>query len=315
MSGQLLTSRAIIGTFYKRLAATSAGWAEDISFYQESDQASEDYSWLGAVPAMQEFNGGLNAKGLNENQYSIPNVEFEATLEILVKHLRRDKTGQLRVRINELARRAQGHWKALLTDLINKSEATICYDGNYFFDTDHEEGDSGVQSNLITFDISSLPTQHHGSTTAPSTGEFMHVVMGLIEKILSFKDDQGEAMNDDASSFMVMVPANLWGVGKSALGNDVIDGGDNNILKAETENMQIQLVSNPMIVANNAIDVYRTDGDVKPFIRQEEVKPTMAAIAEGSEMEITERKHLYTVEASRGVGHGYWQHAARGKMA
>ena len=47
-------------------------------------------------------------------------------------------------------------------------EATVCYDGQYFFDTDHVEGDSGTQSNDLSVDISALACSVHGTTTAPS---------------------------------------------------------------------------------------------------------------------------------------------------
>ena len=119
MGAQSLGSRAIIGRFYARLAAVSPGWTDLIGFRITSDQASEDIKWLGQIPALREFVGGRQAKGFSENGITIQNKEFEATLEVLVKDLRRDKTGQVLIRIGEMARRAGTHWASLLSTLIN----------------------------------------------------------------------------------------------------------------------------------------------------------------------------------------------------
>src|SRR6056297_407413 len=145
-----ITERQIIGSFYKTLSQdTGASWINGVSNYFASDQASEEYAWLGMSPTMREWVGGRNAKGFRENGLTIKNKHFEATLEYLVRDLRRDKTGQVMARINELARRTNAHWASLLSTLIINGESTECYDGQSFFDTDHEEGDSGTQSNDI----------------------------------------------------------------------------------------------------------------------------------------------------------------------
>src|SRR4030067_1741700 len=143
-----LSSRAVIGMYYERLAAlTGANWIDAISNYFTSDQPSEKYPWLGMVPALREWIGGRNAKGFTDNGVEIKNKHFEATLQILLSDLRRDKTGQLRARMGELAERGLTHYASLLSTLIVNGASTVCYDGQYFYDTDHSEGRSGSQHN------------------------------------------------------------------------------------------------------------------------------------------------------------------------
>jgi len=72
-----------------------AAWINAISNYFTSDQASEEYAWLGMSPVMREWIGGRNAKGFRENNLTIKNKHYEATLEYLVRDLRRDKTGHI----------------------------------------------------------------------------------------------------------------------------------------------------------------------------------------------------------------------------
>ncbi len=211
MSAQSLSSRAIIGEYFARLEQLlGMGWITAISNYFTSDQDSETYPWLGQSPVMREWIGGRNAKGFRENGITIKNKHFEATMEVMVKEMRRDKTDQVMARTRELADRTNSHWAKLLSTLIINAESSVCYDGQFFFDVDHSEGDSGVQSNDIKVTLATLPVTNHGSVTAPSVGEMREVIMQLVQQIYGFKDDQGEPLNETAREFLVMVPTPLF---------------------------------------------------------------------------------------------------------
>lgn len=308
MGASALGSRAIIGEFYNRLEQDLGNaWIGDVSNYFTSDQESETYKWLGMSPAMREWIGGRQAKGFREGGLTIPNVLYEATLEVLVDEIRRDKTGQVMVRVQELAERANAHWAKLLTTLIESGEASVCYDGQYFFDTDHAEGDSGSQSNDIT--VSGL-----SSATNPTGGDMENAIQEGIQKILSFKDDQGEPMNENARSFLVMVPVSFMKAAASAIGSEIIISGStsrsNGIMTlGQIGGFSVRLAVNARSTWTTKFALFRTDAAMKSLIRQEEEMIQVNAIAEGSELEFTERKHHYGVHAIRGVGFGYWQRA------
>ena len=304
-----LSSRAIIGRFYNRLEVMqAASWVSALGMYFNSDQESETYKWLGMAPAMREWVGGRNAKGFRENGITITNKKFEATLEVPVDWMRRDKTGQIMVRVNEMAGRTVTHWQSLLSGLIVAAEASVCYDGQYFFDTDHAEGDSGSQSNDITVDISAVPAAVHGVAAAPSPEEVRAMVLAGVEKMLGFKDDVGEPMNEMAREFTVMVPTTYFTAAAAALSNPILGGGDTNVL-ANLDGFRFSLAVNPRLTWTDKLAVFRSDGDTKPFILQEEEGVTMKAVAEGSELEFNDDMHHYGVKALRNVGYGFWQHA------
>jgi phage major head subunit gpT-like protein len=309
MSAGSLSSRAIIGEFYATLQQDLGGmWVPGASNYFESNQESETYKWLGMSPAMREWIGGRNAKGFRDNGVTIVNKNFEATLEVLVDEIRRDKTGQVMVRVRELAQRTNAHWAKLLTDLIVLGETSgLCYDGQLFFDTDHAEGDSGTQSNDITVDI--------GTTTAPTAGEMETGILKSIETIMGFKDDQGEPMNEGARDFTVMVPVSFMGAAAGAVHSQIImDGASvsrtNRIITlGSIGGFSVNVAVNPRLTWTTKFATFRTDAETKALIRQEEEAVTISAIAEGSELEFKERKHQYGVKAIRNVGYGYWQRA------
>ncbi len=309
-----LSSRAIIGTFYKRLNEnTGMEWIGAISNYFSSDQDSEEYVWLGQSPVMREWAGGRHSKGFKSNGITIENKHFEATLDIPVKHLRRDKTGQIQVRIGELATRTNSHWARLLSQLISNGETGECYDGKMFFATNHKEGKSGTQSNNVTFDLANAAINGEvGTVDTPTESALREVILAGIQQIIGFKDDQGEPMNENASKFLVMVPVNLWFIAKAALAVPLTAGGATNPVKVLAD-LDIAVASNPRLTGNQ-IYVFRADGDVKAFIRQEEESVQLKAKAEGSEYEFDHDAHQYGVDTWRNVGYGYWQHACLVKI-
>ncbi|MCK5602110.1 Mu-like prophage major head subunit gpT family protein, partial [Candidatus Pacearchaeota archaeon] len=301
-----LSSRAIIGMFYRKLTeVTGASWTGKVAMGPfESDQDSETYNWIGMVPQLREWVGGRQAKGFLENGITIINKMYESTLQILTKDLRRDKTGQLQVRIGEQAKRANSHWAKLLSTLILNGASTVCYDGQFFFDTDHDEGDSGTQSNDITNSIV--------LKTAPTAAEMEQAILDCIVQIMGFKDDTGEPMNEEAAEFLVLVPTVFMKSAMAAVNNPVIvdsNGSRTNTIAATLGGFSISVQVNARLTWTDKFAVFRTDTDTGAFIRQEEQGVQVDAIAEGSELEFNEKKHHYGVSALRNVGYGFWQRA------
>jgi phage major head subunit gpT-like protein len=307
MSVNVLSSKAIIGRYYETLEGVNmASWVDGISMAFDSTQESETYDWLGMTPAMHEWLGGRQAKGLRDNGITIDNKHFEVTLDVLVEDIRRDKTGQIMVRVDEMAARSVQHWNALLSTLLINAETALCYDGQAFFDTDHSEGDSGTITNdLAVGDYSQLNVT---TETNPTANEMADCLLKVIQHMFSFKDDQGEPMNEDAKSFLVMVPVPFLGATLSAVKNQNLataTGLRDNPLP--TTEWNIQVAVNPRLTWTTKFAVFRTDARVKPLIRQVEFDSGLKAIAEGSELEFNQGLWRFGVDAWRNVGYGYWQ--------
>jgi len=308
MSAAGLSSRAIIGSFYHALEQNDgASWVNPLAKLFVSDQESETYKFLDAVPTMREWIDGREAKSLFDNGITIQNKTWEATLEIPADWIRRDKTGQINVRIKELARRANGHYGLLLSDLIVNGETGKCHDGKAFFAIDHPYSAtnsyvSGSQSNLKQWDVL--------TTTAPTNSEFQSAAMRAVETILGMKDEAGEPVNSSAKKFLVMVPSHFMKIAGAALGEEVVDGSTNSIQAcANLAGFEIGLAINPRLNAwTTKFAVFRADGDITPFIRQEEEGVKVDALAEGSEHEFKEDTHLYGVSALHNVGYASYQH-------
>jgi phage major head subunit gpT-like protein len=314
--------RDIIGSFYAAVEAyRGADWTGAISMLFQSDQASEIYKWLGLPPALREWVGGRQAKGFSENGVTIVNKTWEATLGLPVDWIRRDKTGQIMVRINELAARATELDSKLLSLFIDAGGAATygtCYDGQYFFDTDHSEGDSGTQTNNLV--VSDYATLNVTTATAPTAAELNSAILSVIQHMFSFKDNEGEPMNANANSFIVMLPTNMAGSGIQAVNSPIIyssGGSYSNALAVAGGSMgfSVRPVVNPRLTDTDAIVVFRADAPAKPFILQEEEPLSVSSIAEGSEEEFKNNRHLYGVKRICNVGYGYWQYACKATLS
>jgi phage major head subunit gpT-like protein len=309
MDQSILSSRAVVGMYFEALAAAAGmGWVDSVSNYFGSDQASETYPWLGMPPALREWIGGRQAKGFRGDSMSIANKHFEATLEIALRDLRRDKTGQLKARLAEFAQRGTSHFASLLSTLIVNGPSAVCYDGQYFFDTDHSEGESGTLSNDITTDISALPVATHGVVTAPSKEEMLQAMVASIVQFYTFKDDRGEPINEDARAFHFMVPVGLAPAAQAALSrtNEVGPG------MFSFDGWTVTMSVNPRLTAGGWTDefaTFRTDGSIKPLIRQEETTPEIKVKGEGSDFAFDNDAIQIGIDTWRNVGYGRWQGA------
>lgn len=312
MDYSLLSPRQIMGMYFARLETNPGlAWINGVSNLFNSDQASETYAFLDHTPQMQRWKAGRQAKGMTGNSLIIPNYHYEATLEFSKTDLRRDKTNQIRARVEEFADASADHWGLLLSDLIAALPSTVGYDGEYFFDTDHPTptGGSGNQSNDISVDISAMPAAVHGSVTSPSMEEMQAAIIKGIAQILSFRDKENRPMNPGAREFLVLVPVGLYLPAVAAVSTLAQAALQNNMNPNLIAGLKIDVQMDPRSTWTDSFAVFRTDAPIKALIRQSEQDVELKAKAEGSDFEFDNDAWQFGVDAWRGTGPGYWQRA------
>lgn len=320
MGLQDLASPAIIGSFYEQLAAEyDMSWASDIGWLNSgSSQETETYKWLGNVPKFREWVNGRAAGHPKTETYSIRNKVWEQTLEFPIDDLRRDKTGQIMVRIGELAQSGAAFWEDQLTSLINTNG--ICYDAQNHFDTDHPVAEATPSSttaknSLTSSEVSSLNVN---TATAPTPDEAAKIVLGLVGYLKTFKSDQGHLLNANAKSFLLMAGTpDIWGALNTAVSQPALTSGASNpLLGLQSRGYSFRVELNPNLTsATDLIYCFRTDAKLKPFILQEETTPKVTVIGAGSEEEFKNRRHLFGTERIGNAGYGLWQYAVKAQMS
>lgn len=314
MTAPIITERSVIGMFYERLQQNAArSFIDAIATAPfESDQDSENYAWLGMVPQMSVKRGQKKFSQLRDTDWEIRNIEYQGGIALPKKHIIYDKTTQVQNRVNELADRTTAHWWSLIAPLIVNAESGVCYDGQYFFDTDHSEGDSGAQSNDIT-SAAAAPTN-------PTAAEMIKAIMAGVEKMIGYKDDRGEYVNENLTEFYVVVGTGLMKHALEALTQTRVGGGDSNIL-IEQDSFRFRVDASPRLSSwTSKFAIFATQGTQKPIMRQQR-KPNNAAPGYNVDGMLMEtlwldsehcKKHdecLVSVETERAVAYGDWKKA------
>jgi len=104
------------------------------------------YAWLGNFPMMRQWVGDRVVKNLKANKYSLVNKPYEATIELDRDDILYDKIGLYAPLISEFSRNVATHADFLVFSALMAGVSEICYDGEFFFDTDHPVG-TGTTSN------------------------------------------------------------------------------------------------------------------------------------------------------------------------
>jgi hypothetical protein len=204
-SGITLDSRDIVADFYPRLEASMESiWAPRISLEIPSTREVEELAWLGQVPTMVRWIGGRNEEFLNKYTLSVRNYEYEATLPISVPDLRRDKSGQLRQRVGDLAVRTATHWNKLIGEWVTAGEAGtkgLAYDGQFFFDTDHNESGTNQTNDLTATEV---PSANVATTSTLTTTEAAGIITETLAYMMSLTDDRGEPINAQPTEVLIL---------------------------------------------------------------------------------------------------------------
>lgn len=106
-----------------------------------STTKEEKYGWLGQFPRLREWIGDRQLKNITAHDYSIKNKKFESSVAIPRDDLDDDTYGVYTPLFQEMGYAAATHPDELVFALLAAGFTTTCYDGQFFFDTDHPVGD------------------------------------------------------------------------------------------------------------------------------------------------------------------------------
>lgn len=130
-----------------------------------SNTATNTYAWLGKFPQMREWVGQRQIEKMSKEAMSLANKKFEATVAVERTDIEDDQVGMYRPMMAAMGESAAALPDTLVWGLLKKGKTTECYDGQYFFDTDHpvyEKADGTGQNtptaNITTGTDNDVPT-------------------------------------------------------------------------------------------------------------------------------------------------------------
>lgn len=309
-----ITAKEVSGKIFQALEqSTQMGWISQVAMASPSTSSQEKYAWLGQSPTFREWLGGRVIKKLSEFDYTITNKKYEATLGIAKDDLDRDKTGQLDIRISDFAERSSTHWAKLISALMISNGT--CYDGQNFYDTDHSSGSSGTLSNTLA--KAQYTSLDFTTTGKPTAIEMSNAILDMIGHFKTFKDDQGEPINEDASKFKIVVPTvDYWRAAIQAVSQMTLttSGGASADNPLKSIGFDVSVVLNPRLNVTSYTQyfyVFRSDVKIQSFIMQEEGGVEVQMLDEKSDHYFNTDELLYGLKSKRNAGYGLWQYALR----
>lgn len=123
---------------------------ERIATVVPSSSSSNTYAWLGDIPGMREWINDREIKALAKKGYQITNRSFEATVGVKRTDIEDDNLGIYKPLFEGLGTAARLHPDELTFSLLKSGATVECYDGQNYFDTEHQIKDGVLASNYQT---------------------------------------------------------------------------------------------------------------------------------------------------------------------
>lgn len=306
-----LSSKAIMGMIYAAIEGLAkASWVNRIALRNDqSEQKSEEYPLLSQTPQFREWIAGRDARRLLVETLTLVNRKYEATVEDFVDNWRFDSSGMLQRRVDGFAARAETHWAKLICDLLPLGTSTLTYDNQNFFSASHSFGESGTLSNLLT--NATYSELDVATPAAPTTIEMANAINAAVNHFFTFKDDQGEPINEDAEKFLVLCPVNHARSARAAVGKELLASGSTAIDNPLRNNgFIIDVVPTARLTQTDRFYVFREDAQIPAVILQEK-QPGLELTkkAEGSDYEHDKDMWQFGAKANRAAGLFGWQSA------
>lgn len=118
-----------------------------------SATAENVYAWLKDMPGMREWLGDRVINQLAIDGYRIRNKSFESTVGVKRDNIEDDQYGVYAPMFQFMGENAARHPNELVFELLNAGYSTPCYDGQYFFDTDHPVLDAQGNPQSVSNDM------------------------------------------------------------------------------------------------------------------------------------------------------------------
>lgn len=295
-----LTQPLLVSTFQQLDMRFQKGYTARKQYYAQfaelvpSSTKQNVYSWLAELPGLRKWVGAKVARNISTRAYALVNEDWEDTYVIDRNDFADDVAG-IYGNTEQLLGDAANRWPDdLMTDIVKAGTTALCFDGQFFFDTDHpvdlDDAAAGIYANLLTG--KALTQANYNAAVAA---------------MQSFVGESGKPL--EVAPTILMVPPTLRqtafeitqaGLIAQGLGSSTGAAGATNVNQGE-----VKVMVNPRLVGDtaNAWYLFSTDR-IKPFVFQQRQSPTPVQMIDPSNpIVFNQRKWTRGVEA-RGTG-GY----------
>jgi phage major head subunit gpT-like protein len=258
----------------------------------DSNGADEQYGMLGAMPGVREWLGDRKFDELKAADFTIKNRHWQSGLAVLKTSVDDDRLGMYGNLMGELGNEAAHHPDELWFEALSSAESTACFDGQFFFDTDHVWGSSGTQSNDLT---------KAKAATLPTVAEAGDAYEAARQALMGFKNDQGKLLNRtgmEMSNLLLLCPQATVKIFTEALAVPLASGGGTNVVIDRPQIRSFGQLSDP-----TKFYLFNLSGSMRPFVFQRRA-PITTGWKGADDMEFKELKFM--TEARYNIGYLAW---------
>lgn len=296
--------------FQKTLIDEQTDWqkfAEEVS----SDTREQAYPFLDRLPSIREWVGARVINSASVRMQSLVNKEWEDTVGIPRVDFEDDRIGVYGNIIRSLAAQGAHIGDILLSDAMINGHSAYCYDGQYFYDTDHPVNmdDPSVKT------PAGSSTQANYATSTPLNGDNLK---SAIQSMTGLVGADGKPLRVRPTT--LLVPSALEMTAKELCENKYIfkdlalTGGTHGATFTENILMgRLKVEVWPYLDAEpTAWQLLDNDGPVKPFLYQVRVPVEMTALTSPSDHNVFNfGEFLWGLRARSVAGYGQWWLASK----
>jgi phage major head subunit gpT-like protein len=123
-----------------------------------SSTTQNQYAWLGRTTRFREWLGDRQVQNLSSYDFAIKNKTFENTVGVEREVIEDDQFGLYTPMLAQLGQDAKQHPDELVFELLRNGHTRTCYDGQFFFDTDHPVVNASGGTDSVANDLGGAGT-------------------------------------------------------------------------------------------------------------------------------------------------------------
>lgn len=262
-----------------------------------SSTRSNTYGWMAKIPKIREWIGERVVHRLAGRGFEIVNKDFELTVGVDRNDIEDENLGIYTPLMQQMGAEAKKHPDDLVFALITGGASAECFDGQFFFDTDHpvdlDDASKGVQSNALTLALNA------------------DNLMAARKAMMDFKGENGRPLG--VRPTLLLVPTALEKTARDILAASALANGADNTIKGIVEYLVIPELGAAFGGSDTAWYLLDTSKPIKPFIFQtRQPHQFVQKTSVSDESVFWTKEYIWGTNARYNAGYGLWFLAIRG---
>lgn len=288
--------RVSLSTRFNDAFRGTPAWWNRVAMLNETDEKIGRMGWLANLPQVRTLVGDRVVQNFAERAYDIVNVDRDLTVGIHRDQLDTKLLGGYAMTFAAMGETAAKHPDSLMVSLLRNGQSALCFDDQYFFDTDHPVSLSN--STLGTY------SNYDASGKALTADNYASVRAAMMAR----KGENGLPLGVRPN--VIVVPPQLEATAKLIVMADMIPSTAGTASQTNINKGTAEVLVVPELSAD-ATTWYLLDasGIVKPLVYQRRRSFTFSMLGMDSEHFKKKSEVLFIGDASDAGGYGFPQMA------